>query len=74
MATTEKPLACSECGREPHAGENADDRWRAYSDGAGELVVFCPGVRRARLRVDRPRSLYQDPSWAGSLGEREVGK
>jgi hypothetical protein len=24
------------------ADENAADEWRAYSDGVGELVVFCP--------------------------------
>jgi hypothetical protein len=23
-------------------GENPDDEWRAYSDGVGELIVFCP--------------------------------
>jgi hypothetical protein len=36
-------LICAECGCEPRADENALDEWRAYSDGAGELIVFCPG-------------------------------
>jgi hypothetical protein len=35
-------LRCSECGREPREDENADDEWRAESDGVGELHVFCP--------------------------------
>jgi hypothetical protein len=35
-------LVCAECGREPHADENALDEWRAYSDDVGELHVFCP--------------------------------
>ena len=40
---TEAPMsACAECGRRPRPDENADDEWRAYSDGAGELIVFCP--------------------------------
>ena len=29
-------------GREPRKDGNADDDWRAYSDGTGELVIFCP--------------------------------
>jgi hypothetical protein len=28
--------------RKPRPDENAEDEWRAYSDGVGELVVFCP--------------------------------
>jgi hypothetical protein len=35
-------LACAECGRNPRDNENADDEWRAYSDGVGELHTFCP--------------------------------
>jgi hypothetical protein len=27
---------------EPRDHENADDEWRAGSDGVGELHVFCP--------------------------------
>ena len=37
----EQPL-CANCGRVPRSDENADDDWRAESDGAGELHVFCP--------------------------------
>ena len=37
-----EPLVCVECGRTPGADENADDDWRAVSDGTGELLVFCP--------------------------------
>jgi hypothetical protein len=38
----EAPLRCADCGRKPRRDENADNEWRAYSDGAGELIVFCP--------------------------------
>ena len=38
----EVPLVCAECGRAPRDDENAADEWRAYSDGVGELHVFCP--------------------------------
>jgi hypothetical protein len=33
---------CAECGRKPRQDESAADQWRCYSDGAGELIVFCP--------------------------------
>jgi hypothetical protein len=36
------PLVCAECRRESRDDENAADEWRAYSDGVGELHVFCP--------------------------------
>ena len=36
------PLRCAECQRAPRPDENADDRWRVYSDGLGELMTFCP--------------------------------
>jgi hypothetical protein len=26
----------------PRDDEHADDAWRVFSDGAGELHVFCP--------------------------------
>jgi hypothetical protein len=35
-------IVCAECGREPREGENPHDEWRVYSDGVGELLVFCP--------------------------------
>jgi hypothetical protein len=35
-------LVCAECGRKPRDDENAADDWRACSDGACELHVFCP--------------------------------
>ena len=41
-ARSDEPLMCAECGRKPRPDENAEDEWRAYSDGVGELVVFCP--------------------------------
>jgi hypothetical protein len=31
-----------ECGLKPRDDENPLDEWRAYSDGTGDLVVFCP--------------------------------
>jgi hypothetical protein len=36
------PIRCSEFKREPREDENADDEWRAVSDGVGELHIFCP--------------------------------
>jgi hypothetical protein len=36
----EAALTCAECGREPRENKNAADD--AYSDGVGELRVFCP--------------------------------
>jgi hypothetical protein len=35
-------LTCTNCHRGPRPEENADDDWRAYSDGRGGLHVFCP--------------------------------
>jgi hypothetical protein len=35
-------LQCAECGRSPREDENGEDKWRAGSDGVGELHVFCP--------------------------------
>ena len=35
-------LRCANCGRKPREDENPDDEWRVYSDGLGELHVFCP--------------------------------
>ena len=40
--TGRETLVCVECGRTPGADENADDGWRAVSDGVGELHVVCP--------------------------------
>jgi len=28
--------------RKPRPDEKDEDQWRAYSDGVGELIVFCP--------------------------------
>lgn len=33
---------CSNCRRTSRPDENANDDWRAESDGVGELHVFCP--------------------------------
>ena len=41
-ARANEPLVCAKCGRAPLPEEAADDSWRAYSDGVGELIVFCP--------------------------------
>jgi hypothetical protein len=35
-------LVCSECGRAPDPGENADDEWRVESEGLGGRHTFCP--------------------------------
>ncbi len=42
VAASDRALVCAECGRESTALENTEDSWRAYSDGVGELIVFCP--------------------------------
>ncbi len=42
MQPDSENLVCTNCGRAPRPGENADDDWRAASDGTGELLVFCP--------------------------------
>ncbi len=38
----DRDFVCAECGRSPSRHEDAEDSWRAYSDGVGELHVFCP--------------------------------
>ncbi len=37
-----RPPRCANCGREPREDEKPGDEWRVYSDGVGELVIFCP--------------------------------
>jgi hypothetical protein len=37
-------------GRQPRGSENAHDEWRAYSDGVGELIVFCPECAEREVR------------------------
>jgi hypothetical protein len=46
-----EPLVCGECDRKPRPEENADDDWRAYSDGVGELIVFCPECAKREFGV-----------------------
>lgn len=45
-----EPLRCSECKRRLREDENADDDWRAVSDGVGELHIFCPECLGAGVR------------------------
>ena len=47
--TSEAPLLCTGCGREPRSGENGQDEWRAYSQGACEIMVFCTECARQAL-------------------------
>ena len=49
-------LQCAEWGREPCEDENADDEWRAGSDGVGELHVFCPECWEREFGKNAPRS------------------
>lgn len=35
-------LRCEGCGGEPREDEQAEDDWRCYSDGLGELLTFRP--------------------------------
>jgi hypothetical protein len=48
-------LVCAECGRKPRRNENAEDDWRCYSDGAGELIVFCPECAEREFGRGNPR-------------------
>ena len=47
---------CSECRRTPREDENPDDEWRVYSDGIGELPVFCPECAEREFAPDAPAS------------------
>ena len=47
-------MRCSECYRKPREDENPDDEWRAYSDGVGELHVFCPECAEREFSPDAP--------------------
>ena len=49
-------LRCAECGRGPREDENADDEWRAGSDGLGELHVFCPECWERDFSENAPAS------------------
>ncbi|MBA3584722.1 MAG: hypothetical protein H0W36_09400 [Gemmatimonadetes bacterium] len=42
MRSASTSFRCANCDRQPRADENAEDEWRAGSDGLGELHVFCP--------------------------------
>ena len=46
---------CSECRRTPRLDENAADEWRTYSDGIGELLLFCPEYARRESAPSEPR-------------------
>jgi hypothetical protein len=35
-------MSCAECGCAPFPEVDAEDYWRAYSDGLGEPYIFCP--------------------------------
>jgi len=70
VAAKRQSLVCAECGRESTLLETAEDSWRAYSDGLGELkrliaLPRCSGLRwpstrghgvqgRRRLRILPP--------------------
>jgi hypothetical protein len=45
-------IRCANCRRRPRADENADDEWRVYSDGVGELLVFCPECAEREFTPD----------------------
>ena len=36
--TIARDLACTECGRKPHAGET----WQVYFVDLGEVALYCP--------------------------------
>jgi hypothetical protein len=65
-------LRCVECGRQPNEGENAEDEWRCYSDGLGELPAFCPGCAErefgATARGRNERAWKVSRSARGQMG------
>ena len=56
MRAVGSKLRCVECGRESRDDENADDEWRAGSDGVGELHVFCPECWEREFGENAPAS------------------
>lgn len=57
----DEEFTCAECGRRPREDEEPLDEWRAGSDGAGELVTFCPECWEREFgeaaRPDSPRGV-----------------
>jgi hypothetical protein len=68
-------LVCAECGRKPRDDENAADDWRACSDGACELHVFCPEYAEREFGKASSARLAPvlDSSVAGSCDQTGVG-
>ena len=54
--TASSALVCAVCGRTPRPDEIAENEWRCYLDGVGELHMFCPErtEREFGVRVRRP--------------------
>ena len=50
-------MTCANCGRLSAPEENPDDQWRVYSDGVGELHIFCPECAAREFdNLSAPRS------------------
>ncbi len=47
-------FACSECHREVDEFTAISERWGYWSDGCGELLLFCPDCARREFAPDAP--------------------
>jgi len=65
-------LRCVECGREPREDENADDEWRAGSDGVGELHDLCPECWEREFGENAARSLARQGSSSVVYDRRSI--
>ena len=56
VSETDKPAAvrCVECGREADEEAVELEGWRFYSDGAGELLPFCPDCAEREFGTRKP--------------------
>jgi hypothetical protein len=66
VTQTEKLILCANCGRVGREADAKDAGWRAFSDGVGELRLFCGLCVYREFRLDAP------PSTAAMAGEHRV--
>jgi hypothetical protein len=55
-------IGCVECGREVDEFTAIGEKWGYWSDGAGELVPFCPASAKREFSPDAPASGRDDLS------------
>jgi hypothetical protein len=66
VTQTEKLILCANCGRVGREADAKDAGWRAFSNGVGELHLFCGLCVYREFRPDAP------PSTAAMAGEHRV--